>query len=160
MNRLFNKKSKKSLKSHISLGILPINVAAGPLGLRAELDIGSKGEQGRLYHDPAEVDGPDLTVVPGVNGTGASRIVLLQENESEYQPPPAPEPLAPGPAIDTEHENNPTSEHSQLLPSRAVFMRIAAFYQERTPATLGKKKAIQRTRWGVRVDASASFDFC
>ena len=53
MKDLFNKKPKKSLKSpqrHISLGI-PTNIAAGPLGFRAELDIGPKGEQRRLYHD-------------------------------------------------------------------------------------------------------------
>jgi len=48
MDRLFNKKSKKSLKSsprHISLGI-PTNTAIGPLGFRVELDIGPKGERG------------------------------------------------------------------------------------------------------------------
>jgi len=46
MNHKFDKKSKKSFKSsqrHISLGI-PTNIAAGPLGFRAELDIGPKGE--------------------------------------------------------------------------------------------------------------------
>jgi len=46
MDRFFDKKSKKLLKSargHISLGI-PTNVIAGPLGFRAELDIGPKGE--------------------------------------------------------------------------------------------------------------------
>ena len=46
MDRLLNKKSKKSLKSsrgHIALGI-PTNVATGPLGFRADLDIGPKGE--------------------------------------------------------------------------------------------------------------------
>jgi len=49
MNYTFNKKSKKLLKSsrrHISLGI-PTNIAIGPLGFRAELDIGSKGESSR-----------------------------------------------------------------------------------------------------------------
>jgi len=50
MNRLFSKKPKKSLKPsqrHASLGI-PTNVAAGPLGFRAELDIGTKGKRDRL----------------------------------------------------------------------------------------------------------------
>ena len=47
MDRLFEKKSKKLPQSalrHISLGI-PTNVVAGPLGFRAELDIGPKGER-------------------------------------------------------------------------------------------------------------------
>jgi len=51
MNHKFDKKSKKSFKSsqrHISLGI-PTNIAAGPLGFRAELDIGPKGESSH-YH--------------------------------------------------------------------------------------------------------------
>ena len=49
MDHLFGKKSKKSRKSsqrHLSLGI-PANIAAGPLGFRAELDIGPDGEQAR-----------------------------------------------------------------------------------------------------------------
>ena len=53
MNRLFDKKSKKSLKSsqrHVSLGILT-NIAVGPLGFQAELDIDPKGEQNHSYHD-------------------------------------------------------------------------------------------------------------
>jgi len=47
MNSTFEKKDKKPTKSsqrHISLGI-PTNIAVGPLGFRAELDIGPKGEQ-------------------------------------------------------------------------------------------------------------------
>ena len=49
MNRPPDKKSKKPPKlsqKHIVLGI-PTNIAVGPLGFRAELDIGPKGEQGR-----------------------------------------------------------------------------------------------------------------
>lgn len=48
---MFNKKSKKNLKSsqqHISMGI-PTNIAIGPLGFRADLDIGPKGESNRPY---------------------------------------------------------------------------------------------------------------
>ncbi|KAF9642832.1 hypothetical protein BDM02DRAFT_1857637 [Thelephora ganbajun] len=47
MKRLFGKKSKKSLEpspKHISLGI-PANTAPGPLGFRAELDIGPDDER-------------------------------------------------------------------------------------------------------------------
>ena len=46
MNYTSDKKSKKSLESfrrHVSLGI-PTNIAVGPLGFRAELDIDPKGE--------------------------------------------------------------------------------------------------------------------
>ena len=51
MNNLFNKKSKKSLKysqRDIFLGI-PTNIAAGPLGFRAELDVSPKGEKSRSF---------------------------------------------------------------------------------------------------------------
>lgn len=49
MNNLFDKKFKKSSKysqQAVFLGI-PTNIAAGPLGFRADLDIGPKGEQYR-----------------------------------------------------------------------------------------------------------------
>jgi hypothetical protein len=49
MNYTFNKKSKKSPRlsqQHLVLG-LPTNVAVGPLGFRAELDIGPKGGETR-----------------------------------------------------------------------------------------------------------------
>ena len=49
MNYMFDKKPKKSPRlsqQHLVLG-LPTNVAAGPLGFRAELDIGPKGEETR-----------------------------------------------------------------------------------------------------------------
>jgi len=50
MNRLFDKKSKKSPKpprQHIASGI-PTNIAIGPLGFRAELDIDPKGDSIRI----------------------------------------------------------------------------------------------------------------
>ena len=64
MSRSFDKKPKKSLKPsqrHVSMGI-PTNIAVGPLGFQAELDIDSPGQQSRSCHDP-EVDGPDLTAI-------------------------------------------------------------------------------------------------
>lgn len=57
MNNLFDKKAKKSSKYSqraLFLGI-PTNIAAGPLGFRAELDAGPKGEQNRPHQD-FEVD--------------------------------------------------------------------------------------------------------
>ena len=77
MNRLFDKKPKKSLKSsqrHVSLGI-PTNIAVGPLGFRAELDVDSEGEQSRPCND-LEVDGPDLTAILDDKDPRASRIVF------------------------------------------------------------------------------------
>ena len=53
MDRLFYKKSEKSLKSPqrpIALGT-PANIAAGALSFRTELDINPEGEPGRSYHD-------------------------------------------------------------------------------------------------------------
>ena len=53
MDRLFDEKPKKSLdpsKRHVSLGI-PINIAVGPLGFRAELDIDPKGGRCRSSRD-------------------------------------------------------------------------------------------------------------
>ena len=77
MSRLFSKKPKKPLKSsqrHISLGI-PTNIAAGPLGFRAELAVDSEGQQSRSCHD-LEVDGPDLIAILDENDAKGSRIVL------------------------------------------------------------------------------------
>ena len=46
MKRLFGKKVKKSLKppQQIVAFVIPTNIAAGPLGFRAELDIDSTGD--------------------------------------------------------------------------------------------------------------------
>lgn len=54
MSNTLDKKPKKSLKPsqrHISLGI-PTNIAVGPLGFQAELDIGPEGEQSHSHDDP------------------------------------------------------------------------------------------------------------
>jgi hypothetical protein len=113
MNRPFDKKSKKLLKSsqrHISLGI-PTNVAVGPLGFRAELDVGPKGEHSRSYHDLG-ADKPDLPAMSDEKDARASRIVF-QEHKSEGQRPPAPEVSTPGVVVGgTEHGNDPASECS------------------------------------------------
>jgi len=82
MNRLLKKKSKKLHKSaqrHLYLGI-PTNIAAGPLGFQAELDIGPKGES-RSYHDLE--NRPDSTVMPDENDTRASRVVFRDKKEDQ-----------------------------------------------------------------------------
>ena len=107
MKGLFNKKPKKPLKSsrrHISLGI-PVNIAAGPLGFRAELDIGAQGQQSRSYHD-LEAGGSDQTVVLDENDARASRIVF-QDKKGEDQGSPAQKTST----VDgTGHGNDPKSE--------------------------------------------------
>jgi hypothetical protein len=107
----FNKKSKKSPKPpqrHIILGI-PANIGVGPLGFRAELDIGSKGEQSRCYHD-LEADKPDPTAVPDEKDARASRIVFRDEGGGG-QELPAPEASTSGVTVDgIEHGNDPAGE--------------------------------------------------
>ena len=88
MNRLLGKKSKKSHKSvqwNVSLGI-PTNVAAGSVGIRAELDVKPKGGS-RSYRDLE--DQPDSTASPDENDNRASRIVFC-DKESEGNGAPVP----------------------------------------------------------------------
>ena len=111
MDRLFDKKSKKSLKisqQHTSLGI-PANIAVGPLGFRADLDIGPKGEQGRSYH-VLDADWLNLTVVLDEEDTRVSRIVF-RENKGKGRALPAPETSTPGAVVGgDEQKTGPISE--------------------------------------------------
>ena len=126
MNRLFDKRSKDSRKSSqrlVSLGI-PTNVAIGPLGFRAELDIDPKGE--RCPYRDLEVDGPDPTTVLDEKDTRASRIVF-QENKSEDRGLPATEvPTLVAVAGGTEHGNDVAGECFWSLPSRPMFIQICS----------------------------------
>ena len=110
MNRLFDKKPKKLSKSsrrHISLGI-PTNIAVGPLGFRADLDIGPKGECTRSYHD-SETDRSDSAVTPDEETPRTSRIVF-HDKSGENQELPAPEASTSGVVVDNaEHGNALTS---------------------------------------------------
>lgn len=120
MDRLFDKKSKKLPKSalrHTSLGI-PTNVITGPLGFRAELDIGPKSEWYRSYRD-LEADGPDLTMVSDEKNARASRIVF-HGGKSDHQ-----ENLTPGTVVSGDgHGNGPTSECSSSSPSLSILYRF------------------------------------
>ena len=124
MNRLFDKKSKDSRKSSrglISLGI-PTNVAIGPLGFRAELDIG-QGERCRPYRD-LEADGPDPTVVPDEKDTRASRIVFQANKDGDRGPSTSEVPMPVAVVGGTEHENDAAGESFWSLPLRPMFIRI------------------------------------
>ena len=139
MNRLFDKKSKDSRKSSqrlLSLGI-PTNVAIGPLGFRAELDIGPKGEPSRPYRD-LEADGPDLIVVPDEKDTRASRIVF-QESKNEDRGLTATEIPAPVAVVGgTEHGNDTAGECFWSLLSRPTFIQICSPPPEHTKDTKGE----------------------
>jgi hypothetical protein len=96
MNRLFDKKPRKSIQSsqrHVALGI-PTNIAVGPLGFRAELDIGPKGKQSRSYRD-LEADRPDSTVTLDEESPRVSRIVF-HDKRGKDQELPALETSTPG----------------------------------------------------------------
>lgn len=123
---MFNRKSKKSGKSflrHVSLGI-PTNIAAGPLGFRAELDIGPKGERGYDF----EGDRHDLTVMPDEDDVIASQIVF-NDKEGQGQRPPVPGPSTSGAVVGgDEHDIGHISEFFRSLPSRPMFTRISKIY--------------------------------
>ena len=106
---------------HIPLGI-PTNIAAGPLGFRAELDINPKGEQDRLSR--LRADEPDSTVTPDKKGAGVSRIVARDEKHQD-QGDHAPGTLSTSTAVGGgEHGNDPTGERFRFLSLWLAFMRI------------------------------------
>jgi hypothetical protein len=111
MNYVFDKKSTKSLKSpqrYISLGI-PANIAVGPLGFRAVLDVDPEGLQSRPYHD-SEAGRSDSRVTLDEKNPRPSRIVL-NDKKNEDRGPPAPETSTLGVVADgTGHGNDPASE--------------------------------------------------
>ena len=101
MNRIYNKKSGKSLKPSqrpASLGI-PTNIAVGPLGFRAELEVDPAGEESRFYRDLA-ADRPDSsTATLDANNPWRSRVVF-RDDMNEDQDLHVPETSTTGGAID------------------------------------------------------------
>ena len=123
---MFHKKHKRLLKSSrslISLGI-PTNAAVGPLGFRAELDIGPKGEQYRICRD-MRADRPDSAVTLDEDDPRTSRIVFF-DKESEDQGPSAPGTSTRGVVIDSvEPGNGSTSECFCSLLLWSMFTQIS-----------------------------------
>jgi len=111
LNNMSDKKSKKPPKPPqrlISLGIIPSNIAVGPLGFRAEPATDTKSEQNRSYRDLG-VDCPDSAVVLDMD-TGALRIVS-HENKNEDQRLAVTEVSTPDAVVGgTEQVNDPSSE--------------------------------------------------
>ena len=146
--RMFNKKSKKSHKSsqrHVSLGI-PTNIVVGPLGFRAELDIGPKGERGRDFGG----DLPDSTAISDENDVRTSRITF-NDKESEGQGLPVPGPSTSGAAIGgDDHGTGPISERFRSSLSPPMFTWISvSIRQEKIVVKLERKKTSQWRYLGV-----------
>jgi len=103
-----SKKLPKPPQRHISLGLIPSNVAVGPVGFRAEPATDTKSEQSRSYHD-LEADGPDSTMALDKKDTRALRIVSQEKNED--QGPTVTEVSTPNAVVDgAEQGNGPTSK--------------------------------------------------
>ena len=104
------KKSKKPLRpleKHLLFGI-PANIAAGPLGFRAELDVNPKGER-ICPHRGLRADRTDPTAISDEKNPNPSRIVF-RRRESEPQGSPVP---GTSTAVDIEPGDHLTSEYSE-----------------------------------------------
>jgi len=114
LKNLKTKESAKLPRQHISLGI-PTNVAVGPVGFRAELDVGPKGEQ-RHSRRGLEVDRPDSTMMLDVKDTRAPRIVFIDRG-GRSEGLPAPGTSTVGTMVgDDQHGDRPIGEHLRPLP--------------------------------------------
>ena len=83
-----DKKSKKPprlLTKHLSLGI-PTNVAIGPLGFRAELNVDPKGGRSRSLFDDRKVDRADSTTTPDEDNPGPSRVIPIELDAGSQVP--------------------------------------------------------------------------
>ena len=106
-----SKKLPNPFRKHIVLGI-PTNIAAGPLGFRAELDTDPIGNRNRSDHDSAADLSDSSIAMLDENNPGPSRIIF--HNKSEGQDLHAPENSTSGGVVDggTEHRSDPASECS------------------------------------------------
>ena len=110
MNRLFNKKRKKSPESS-SLPGIPTNAVAGSVSHQVGLNIRPEGANSLSCQYP-EADSPDPIVSLDERGGGESR-VAFQDRMDEDQELPASEAWTSGVVIDgTERGDDPTSKCS------------------------------------------------
>jgi len=117
MNRLFNKKRKKSPRPPQQPGA-STNTVAGP-EFRAETDIDPKG--GRGSYQDLEVDRVDLTTILGERDSKGTRIVS-QDKSGGGRDLPTPEASVSG-VVDAGigRGNDPTSECFLSLPFGSIF---------------------------------------
>ena len=102
------KKSKKPFKFFTPpLLAIPANIAVGPLGFRAALEVDPIGERNRSYHDG--LDQPDLTAILDGSDPEPSRIEFC-EREGEAQESDAPGTSTAVATHDIEQGHRPTSE--------------------------------------------------
>jgi len=152
----FDKKPKTSLKSShqaLFLGI-PTNIAAGPLGFRAEFDIGPKGECSPSQCRDPEAGISDSTVALGEKGSRALRVVF-QDKGSETQEPPAPEALTHGAVVGgTTHINDPTSKYFRVMqgPTFMVLSVSPPLGEDTGDAEEGEGKSSEASRGTCRDD--------
>ena len=117
-----SKKSKRPFKflTAQSMGI-PTNIAVGPLGFQAALDVDPEGEQNHSYH---ELDRPDSTAIPDENNPKPSQIIF-RETESGAQEPPVPGTSTTVAIGDIEQGDPSTGARYWSLPSRLMFIRLS-----------------------------------
>ena len=80
-----SRKSKKSFQpfaNHLLLGI-PTNIAVGPLGFRAALDVNTKGEGNRPRHCKSRIDWADLTTMVDDGDAQPSQIILYEKGKAQ-----------------------------------------------------------------------------
>ena len=103
------KKSKKSSKAFTNLLLgIPTNIAVGPLGFQAALDVNPKGKQDRSYFGLSG-DRADPAAILDKGNPEPSRIVP-RERGSGAQDPPAPGPSTAVETRDIEEVDRPTGE--------------------------------------------------
>ena len=120
MPRKKSKKPFKFLTPH-ALGI-PTNIAVGPLGFRAALEVDPTGERNRSYHDG--LDQPDLTAILDGSDPEPSRIEFC-EREGEAEEFHAPGTSTAVAIHEIEQGHRPTGECYESLPPRPMFIRIS-----------------------------------
>jgi len=139
MSRFFGKKREKS--QHIPLGI-PTNVAAGPLGFRADLGISPKGERGRFNRNLG-TDRLDSPVTLGEKDTATSRIVF-HDKKSEDQHPPALQASTPSTVVGgTGYGNDPPSKCFQLPTGADVHVDLDPLNIRRGPCWRGRRRTVR-----------------
>ena len=116
-----DKKSKKPLRplaKHLLFGI-PANIAAGPLGFRAELDVNPKGER-TCSHRGLRAGRTDPTATSDEKNPDPSRIAF-RERESDPQESPVP---GTSTAVHIEQSNHPTSQCFEPTPSQPILTSL------------------------------------
>ena len=158
MNRLFDKKSKDSRKSSqrlLSLGI-PTNVAIGPLGFRAELDIGPKGERNRPDRDLRQMGlirpWCQMKRTPGLRGSRFRKIrTKIEDLPPQKSRRPSPWSVLPSTGTTLQVSASGLYHRSRCSSGPALPR------QKNTPGTLERKEVDRKRHQGVCDDTSVFY---